>query len=182
MAEWEIPRKNEGTAAKKKQRPSATDKGMSLCCRQSRTEFQIRRSLAKSAYSAGEIDCAIKNLIDTGYINDKDYAERFLEILIGKKRGRRRVLDDLKRHGIEAALAEKTVREGYSVEDEKKNAEAAAYKAIKVMPQGRERKKVRDSLYRHLTSQGYGYDITAAVMDSVFSREQDYDYEYTNDD
>ena len=155
------------------EREKALNKAIKLCSRQARTEFQIRQSLAKSAYSACDIDCAVENLIEMGYINDRDYAERYLEILVGKKRGRRRILNDMKRHGIDSALAEKTVAEGYLPEDERENAEAAARKALSKMPESREKRKVRDSLYRHLTSQGYGYDITSAVMDKMMEERED---------
>jgi SOS response regulatory protein OraA/RecX len=80
------------------------DKALSLVERQPRTEYQIRLSLTKAGYDADETSDAVIRLIDAGLLDDREYAQRYLEILIEKRRGRRRVVDEMRRRGLEPDL------------------------------------------------------------------------------
>jgi regulatory protein len=160
----------------------AFDKAAASLARRMRTERQVRETLegagsrtrsraeahgadgAAAGYTREEIDDAIERLKDLGYIDDRNYAERFLEIQIDKKRGRRRVAEELRRHGIEARLADEVIAEGYPEDVERDNALALAEKILASLPDGLDRRKKAQKLNSRLVTQGYGYDIVNSVV------------------
>jgi regulatory protein len=164
-------KENSNTAIKP--RKDAFEKALSLIERQSRTEYQIRLSLLKAGYDAGEVDAALARLIDVGLVNDKEYAERYLEILIEKRRGRRRVVDEMRRHGLDAALVEDVLAEGYPEEVEAENALAVAVRALeKLSGNGSidiktDRSRIAGKISIKMTGQGYNFDLINRTVEKV---------------
>lgn len=80
---------------------------------------ELREKLRRRAASAADIDGVLARLKDSGYLNDRQYAENFASArLSGDRMGSARVLRDLRQHRVAPALAEKTVREIYREVDE----------------------------------------------------------------
>jgi regulatory protein len=134
-----------------------------------KTEKQIRDALSKEVRGVGfyelcEIDEAIGRLKELGYIDDRAYAERYLEILVGKRHGRRRVKDEMRRCGIAPMLAEDIIEGGYSPEKERENAEALAQKALDTGDLPADRRRAAQRLSSRLAAKGYGYDMINSVV------------------
>ncbi len=87
--------------------------------RRSHTSAELERKLRARAARAESVDTVLKRLSDQGYLDDARVAEshshyrREYESL-----GRRRVLAELRRRGIERETAEKIVEETYAESDE----------------------------------------------------------------
>ncbi len=80
---------------------------------------EIREKLRRRAERAGDIDEILARLKDAGYLDDRRYAEAFAAArLTGEKFGRTRVIQDLRRHRVAPALADRTVRKVYEEVDE----------------------------------------------------------------
>jgi regulatory protein len=161
-------------AGEKKPRRGAFEKAIDSIARRMRTERQIRdllegrgRGRAASAYSQEEIDEVIERLKDLGYIDDRAYAERFLEVAASKKRGRRRIADEMRRAGIGAALAESVISEGYPHEAERENAMSLARAALATFPADMDKRKKTQKLSARLMTQGYDYSQINSVITSL---------------
>jgi regulatory protein len=149
------------------------DKALSLLAKCDRTEHQIRASLARSSYEDGEIGEAIDFLMEYGYINDASYAEKYLRILIAKGRGKRRVRDEMRRHGLSSEVIADALEQGYSEETEKELALNAAAKVISALPEGTPRRDIVRRVSQKLTTQGYEYDSISWAIDRALRRARD---------
>jgi regulatory protein len=156
---------------------TAFDKAMDSLARSMRTEKQLRDSLSSAGrggvhYDESEIEDAIARMKELGYIDDRAYAERYLEILKNKKRGRLVVMEEMRRRGVPVNLAEEIMDGGYTCEEERENAVAVASKAFTEMPEDIDPQKAARKLFARLASRGYGYDIAGSVVSEMFPREE----------
>lgn len=155
----------------RKRKVDAFDKALSILARRMRTEYQIRLALSKAGCGEDETREAVARLEALGYIDDEAYAERFLETLIEKRRGRRRVRDEMRRHGLNAALIEETLEAGFPEEVERENAVFLAQKALANLPAGTDRRLAARRVYLKLASQGYDFGLIDSVIYSVMGDE-----------
>lgn len=104
----------------KKLAPEALfDYAVRALARRALTERELRTKLERRAVTAGDLDTAVERVRRVGYLDDGRTAEQYAR---ARKEinslGRRRVLNDLRRRGVDAALAERTVEEAYRNSDE----------------------------------------------------------------
>lgn len=121
-----------------------------------RSEWELRNYLKRKEYSSEIIASVIDYLTDRGYINDKDFARRWVESRrLLKPISKRRLVQELRQkrvsnEDIEASLAEDAV-------DERE-----------VLKELVERKKSkypdRLKLMQYLARQGYNYDDIKSVL------------------
>ncbi|MDR0854324.1 MAG: recombination regulator RecX [Clostridiales Family XIII bacterium] len=116
-----------------KSKVSAIEKAYDYLSRRAHTEYEIRLKLRKKEYAEDEIDGAVAQLLLDGYIDDRDFAERYLRVLIEKGRGKRRIKDEMRRKGIAEELAVATIEACMSEEDERANALRYAEKILEKM-------------------------------------------------
>lgn len=75
--------------------------------------------LRRRAERAEDVDDVLSRLKQSGYLDDKRYAESYAASrLSGEKFGRTRVIRDLRQHRVAPALAERTVEKVYRDVDE----------------------------------------------------------------
>jgi regulatory protein len=80
---------------------------------------ELRDKLRRRAERAEDVDDVLSRLKQSGYLDDKRYAESFATArLSGDGFGRGRVIRDLRQHRVAPALAERTVEKVYSGVDE----------------------------------------------------------------
>jgi regulatory protein len=80
---------------------------------------ELREKLRRRAERAADIDDILARLKDYGYLDDRRFAEAFAAArLSNDKLGSTRVVQDLRRHRVAPALAERTVRGVYQDVDE----------------------------------------------------------------
>lgn len=81
---------------------------------------ELREKLRRRAERAEDVDNVLSRLKQSGYLDDKKYAESYAASrLSGEKFGRARVIHDLRQHRVAPALAERTVEKVYrDVDDE----------------------------------------------------------------
>ncbi|MDR2486418.1 MAG: recombination regulator RecX [Clostridiales Family XIII bacterium] len=152
-------------ARSKKDRKTAYGKALDLLGRQPRTDAGLRLLLRKAGYTQDETDDALLRLTEDGYVDDASFAVRCLEILMEKRRGRRRAIDELRRKGIPEALARSTVAEGYPAETERENARSVAARAL--AEAGLDREKARRRVTLRLVGQGYDEGTIRSVLSEV---------------
>jgi regulatory protein len=152
-----------------KPKRSAFDKAVDMLARRMMTEKQMCEALEKAGsksgcYAEDEIEDAVARLKELGYIDDKAYADRYLEVLIDKKRGRRRIRDEMLRRGIDATLIDETIGAGLSDEAERENAVALTEKMIAGLPEGADSHLTARRISRRLIGQGYSFDLINSVI------------------
>jgi regulatory protein len=80
---------------------------------------ELREKLRRRAERAEDIDEVLSRLKESGYLDDRRYAEGYAaNRLAGDKFGRTRVMHDLRQHRVAPALAERTVEKVYEGVDE----------------------------------------------------------------
>lgn len=80
---------------------------------------EVREKLRRRAERAEDVDDVLSRLKQSGYLDDKRYAESYATSrLSGEKFGRTRVVRDLRQHRVAPALAERTVEKVYREVDE----------------------------------------------------------------
>ena len=79
--------------------PRARERALYLLKSHDRTEQEIRRKLLEGYYPAEAVDFAVSFLKEYGYIDDREYARRYIEIY-AQRRSSSRIREDLLRKGI----------------------------------------------------------------------------------
>jgi len=80
---------------------------------------ELREKLRRKAKRLEDVDEVLSRLKQSGYLDDRKYAESFATArLSGERFGRTRVIHDLRQHRVAPALAERTVEKVYRDVDE----------------------------------------------------------------
>ncbi len=80
---------------------------------------ELRQKLVRKAEQAGDVETVLAKLKDSGYLDDKRYADSYASArLENEGHGRGRVLRDLRQHRVAPKLAEQAVNRAYNETDE----------------------------------------------------------------
>ena len=136
-----------------------------------RSEREVRDRLRRGGYDQDAIDRAIARLHDWRYLDDADFARRWVENRAAHRpRGKRLLQQELRQKGIDI----ETVRE---VIDEADLDEAAAAEAIarRRLPTyaGDDSAAIRRRLSAYLARRGYGYDVIRVALERVLGDEDE---------
>ncbi|MDR1952857.1 MAG: RecX family transcriptional regulator [Clostridiales Family XIII bacterium] len=146
---------------------SARGRALAFLVRRDRTEYQVRLLLTKEGYAPAEIEDAVAFLESLGYVDDAVYAERYLRELIEKGRGRRRIVDEMRRRGLHVDLIAEVLRTSFSAELELENAIKLARKVVGALPEDAEKTIRARKIFLKLTGQGYNFDVINMAMNRV---------------
>lgn len=93
---------------------------------------QLRDRLARRQFDPAQIDAALDRLTRDGTVDDRRVARAAARLEAGvRRRGRRRVLQQLQRLGIEPETAEEAVAEAFAEIDESASLEHALARRLK---------------------------------------------------
>ena len=154
----------------------ALDKALTFLERRDRTEAEVRERLAKAGFGADAVDAALAKLIELGFVNDADYATRYIEALARKGRGRLRIREELRRKGLPEELARNALEDGYGRAQEEETALVEARKAYSELPPElirTEPRKAAEKVSRRLVSRGFPYEIIGEVMERIRNEQGD---------
>ena len=152
---------------------NAKEKALSILERKDQTEYQMTKALKDSAYSEEEICETIEWLKELGYIDDIDYANRYLEILITKGRGRIRIKQEMRKKGLSGSEIDAIIDDGFSENQEHEKALAIARKLVDSLPEDIEKQQLMRKISSKLVTQGYNFDIINSVINQVIKSERD---------
>lgn len=130
-----------------------------------RASGELQRKLREKGYSPASAEAAIKRMLDLGYVNDADFADRWIENRQEHKpRSRKLLLQELRQKGID----QDTIQEALAdVEiDEVADALEIARKKAGSMQSMDEPTRHR-RLSGFLGRRGYGYDVIRKVLDQL---------------
>ncbi len=132
-----------------------------------KTKSQLDQYLYKKGFDKQVRTNTIEKIESYGYVNDKDYAERYVESVKNQK-GINLIKQQLFAKGVSKQIIDEVLKE-FSQEDE---LETLAKKFLRNKDKD---DSTKQKLYRHLISKGFGYSDAMKTVTKFFSGD-DYDW------
>ena len=138
-----------------------------------RSEKEVRDRLRRGGFEPDAIEHAIARLHEWRYLDDADFARRWIENrTTHRPRGRRLLQQELRHKGIDSEIARDAIDE---VElDETGAAETLARRRLPAYA-GDEPAAIRRRLGAYLARRGYGYDVIRVALDRALGEEDEGD-------
>lgn len=148
--------------------PFALEKAISLLASRARTEKEITDALRKNVYPETIIARVMQNLHDSGYINDKEFAEHWAASRTSKGLGFHRIRMELRKKGVDQEQIDDVLSQ-VDEEDLIASAIKSAQKACrgKNMNDPADRQKVIAALARR----GFDFSTARAALEKIITRE-----------
>ena len=141
---------------------AATQSAIRLVAHQARTESELRKRLTRNGFSAPSIDAAIARMHEWNYLDDQDFARRWVESREGHRpRSASMIKRELVGKGIDAETAGQVVDEAEI--DEYKIALDLGLKWA-ARPAREDPEARRRRLAAYLQRRGFGWDIVRRVL------------------
>jgi len=149
----------------------ATTTALNFLAYRPRSEGEIRTRLRKSQTPDEVIEQVLDRLRGWGYVDDADFARRWVENrAIHRPRGTRLLTQELRAKGIDADLGRAAIEE--AALDEEADALALARERLRHL--GALERDVRERrLGAFLARRGYGYDVIRPVLQTLRTETED---------
>lgn len=148
----------------------ATTASFRLLAHRARSERELRQRLRQKGYNAPAIDQTIIRLREWHYLDDEDFARRWVE---GRQehrpRSQRLLTLELRQKGIDTETIDEVLED--AAVDERADALALAQQKASSY-RGLDPDVQRRRLSGFLARRGYGYDIIRTVMDEVLGEDE----------
>lgn len=144
------------------------EKAISLLKNRDKTEYEIKEALKKNGFSEIEIEDTIEYLLRMKYINDEEYAARFIEISMGKKRGPLRITRELEAKGVHFSIIENALYDNMDSDWEWETAETIVA-SIKSKNSGLNDDKVLAKIVNKLNYEGFSEEIINDIVEDLYS-------------
>jgi regulatory protein len=146
----------------------ATEAALVFLAYRPRSEREVRDRLRRGAFSQTAIDAAIARLYDWRYLDDADFARRWVENRASQRpRGQRLLQQELRQKGIAPEIAREVIAEAEL--DEASAAEALARRRLPAYA-GDDPAAVRRRLSAYLARRGYGYDVIRVALERALEQ------------
>jgi regulatory protein len=140
----------------------AYDRAINLILRRPRSEWELRLYLKRKEYNQEIIDSVVARLQELDYVNDKDFARRWIES--------RRLLKSTSRRRIEQELRQKRVPDDVIKETLESDETDEKDVLRELVERKRQQTKYHDNLklMQYLSRQGFSYeDIKTALNQEI---------------
>jgi len=159
---------------REEQHRKAMNAALNYLTAQDRTAMQMERHLKKRGFEQDEISAAMSKLSGYGYIDDRDYARRFVKQEVeNKNMGKRAVAAKLYRSGIDRDTAGEYL-DAVDDDTERENALYWARKFDRSVTEPDERKK-RDKLARRLINKGFSYESINYALGALDDEQEEWE-------
>ena len=141
---------------------NAFDKAAAYLAAQPRTQWEVRKYLKQKEYDTSEIDDAVEQLLEYGYLDDLEYCRSYIRVAAEKGKGQKKIRQELEARGI----GRETMEEAFTELDEKKRAlEVAVKMARQQLSEGKALdEKFLARAARRLAGLGYTTDVIYFVI------------------
>jgi regulatory protein len=147
----------------------AYDRALTMLASRGRSSATLKRLLVRKGVEPGTASAAVQRLMDAGIIDDSAFARQFARTkAVGAGLSRRRIAQELFRHGIPRDVAEGAIADTYEAEavDEAAVAEAVARKKARTLrtldPRTRGRR-----LWAFLARRGFSVETIRLAVSKV---------------
>lgn len=138
---------------------AARDKAIYYLQFSGKTESELRKKLAEQSFSPASVDSAIEFVKRYRYLDDEDYARRFLE-KNGNKKSRKQMMYELSQKGVSREILDK-VFEDMPVDEETQILSILEKKKYAGDEATREEKQ---KISAYLARKGFSYDAISSAM------------------
>ena len=146
----------------KTHKANAFDKAAAYLSAQPRTQWEVRKYLKQKEYDTSEIDDAVEQLLEYGYLDDLEYCRSYIRVAAEKGKGQKKIRQELEARGI----GRETMEKAFPELDEKKRAlEVAVKMARQQLSEGKALdEKFLARVARRLAGLGYTTDVIYFVI------------------
>jgi regulatory protein len=149
----------------------ATEAALVFLSYRPRSEKEVRDRLRRGGFEQDAIEHAIARLHEWRYLDDADFARRWVENRTAHRpRGRRLLQQELRHKGIDVEIAREAIDDADL--DETGAAEALARRRLPAYA-GDEPAAIRRRLGAYLARRGYGYDVIRVALDRALGEAED---------
>jgi regulatory protein len=151
------------------------DRALNMIALRARSTADLRRLLVRKGEPAEIVDVALERLLRAGFLDDGSFARQFARSkAVGAGLSRRRLQQELARHGVAREIAESAIAEVFAEEqiDDADNIDRVARKKLKSLARF-DAEVQRRRLYAFLARRGYEMDDIARTVRTVISRDSD---------
>jgi regulatory protein len=149
----------------------ATEAALVFLSYRPRSEKEVRDRLRRGGYEPDAIEHAIGRLHEWRYLDDADFARRWVENRTAHRpRGKRLLQQELRHKGIDGEIARDAIDDADL--DETGAAEALARRRLPSYA-GDEPTAIRRRLGAYLARRGYGYDVIRIALDRALGEAED---------
>lgn len=149
----------------------STEAALHFLAYRARSEQEVRDRLKRGAFSPEAIDATIVRLNEWRYLDDADFARRWVESRArGKPRGQRLLQQELRQKGIDAETSKQVIAEADL--DEVSAATALARKRLSTMA-GEDPVTVKRKISAYLARRGYGFDVVRNALERATGEPMD---------
>jgi regulatory protein len=146
---------------------SATQSALRLVAHRARTELELRRRLARNGFSAAAIDATIERMREWNYLDDVDFARRWVESREGHRpRAASMIKRELIGKGVDSETAEQVVADA-DIDEFKIALDLGRKWAGRLTSEDPE--TARRRLAAYLQRRGFAWDIVRRVLDDALS-------------
>jgi len=149
------------------------DRALNMLALRARSSSELARSLVRKGEEKPHVDWAIARLLEQGLLDDAAFARALTRSrVVGGKRSRRRVEQELARKGVSRTVAGEAIDDVFEDEavDQRAIVEEAARKKLRSLA-GLEPAVQRRRLYAFLARRGYDLDDIRAAIAAAGSTE-----------
>jgi regulatory protein len=140
-----------------------------------RSEKEVRDRLRRGGYEQDAIDYAISRLHEWRYLDDADFARRWVENRTAHRpRGKRLLQQELRHKGIDTETAREAIDDAEL--DETSAAEDLARRRLPAYA-GDDPAAIRRRLGAYLARRGYGYDVIRIALDHALGEAEEREVE-----
>ena len=151
----------------------ATEAALVFLSYRPRSEKEVRDRLRRGGFEQDAIEHAIARLHEWRYLDDADFARRWVENRTAHRpRGRRLLQQELRHKGIDVEIAREAIDDADL--DETGAAEALARRRLPAYA-GDEPTAIRRRLGAYLARRGYGYDVIRVALDRALGEAEELD-------
>ncbi|MCZ7604445.1 MAG: recombination regulator RecX [Melioribacteraceae bacterium] len=145
-----------------------------LLSRRLHSSFELQTKLMKKGHTKEEIKPILDDFKNKGYLSDKEFAERFIEEGLKKKKGLMKIKADLFSKGVSRNIIDELIQNYEGDSNLLPNAKALAIKKLDSL----KRKKLepfqkKQKLYSYLSGKGYSSDIIRQIVDELLNDSED---------
>ncbi|MCF6174867.1 MAG: recombination regulator RecX [Victivallaceae bacterium] len=145
------------------ERAKALKKAFDLLSRRDHSRSELKTKLYSRKFSSASIEHALNECERLGFIDDHNFATRYVAELQFKGYGIFRLREKLYRKGIGKEIIE-TVLAGIDVDEEKTAARESMEKKLRQLRRETDEQKKQQKLYRYLISRGFSSDTVRELL------------------
>jgi len=132
------------------------------------SSFELRTKLLKKKFQKEDISAVINNLKEKGYLSDENFAERFTEERLKKKKGLMKIKAELFSKGVSREIIDNVLQKYEGNSSLLVNAKALAVKKLdSLRHKDLEQIQKKQKLYAFLNGKGYTSEIIRQVVDEL---------------